>query len=512
MGAQSNNKRIAKNTMFLYFRMIVIMVIRLYSSRVLLDELGVDDYGLYNVIGGMVVMFSFINNAMTDSTQRFLTFELGKSNFKQLAVVFRTSIYIHCVVAVVLFCLLECFGCWFVYNKMNIPDGRTSACLCVMHLSILTTALKIVVVPNNALIIAHEKMKIFAGISIMEAFLLLLSLLSLSLFNHDKLILYGGFVLAVQLIVSAVYYMYCLNNFQETRHKEAVNKSTFVEMLKFASWNMCGNMAQLFSTHGLNMMLNVFFSPAVNAARGVAVVVQGAVGQFVGSFQSALNPQITKSYATNDKLRLKGLIFFSSKITFFLLLIVTLPLYLEADFVLNVWLKEVPQLSVVFFRLIVFVTIVEAIINPINVAVAATGKIKVYQLVNGGVTLLVLPVSYLFFMNGFPPVTAFLIQVVLCVLSSIFRLLIAKFLLDLDIDGYVWEVCTKCIMVAILSIVVPYYVLTIIDSSWIRFVIVICLSLLSSLMFMFGVGINGHERKMIKSVLISKISNILNLR
>lgn len=501
----SNNKRIAKNTIMLYLRMIIIMAIRLYTSRVVLDVLGVDDYGLYNVIGGMVVMFTFINNAMTDSTQRFLTYEIGRNSKDCVAVVFKTSKYIHFFIALLFFIILEIFGYWFISTQMTIPVGRENACLWVMHLSVVTTIFKIINVPYNSIIIANERMNIFALLSITEAILLLLILFVLEVASGDKLIIYGLLIFFVQVIIQICYRVYCHRAFIETKSKTELNKSLFKKMLSFAGWNVCGNMAQLFSTHGLNMLLNVFFSPAVNAARGIAVTVQGAVGQFSGSFQSALNPQITKSYSSGNLEYLYKLINSSSKYTFYLLLLVALPTMFETPYLLSLWLKEVPTLSVVFLRLILITTIIEAVINPFNVAVAATGNIKKYQIFNGLITISVLPLATVAFKFGFGAEYAFLIQVILCVTSFIARFIIMKKSINIDTNKYLKNVVFRCIIVSILSIITPFIITHFMDSSMIRLILTTMTSILVTGLIIYTIGITREERLFVSQFIKNKI-------
>lgn len=503
----SNNKRIAKNTLMLYLRMLLIMLIRLYSSRVVLDVLGVNDYGLYNVIGGMVVMFSFINNAMTDSTQRYLTYELGKNSIDKVVQVFKTSKYIHIGIAFVFFILLEIFGVWFVENQMTIPDGRKNACLIVMHLSVITTMFKIINVPYNSLIIAHEKMNVFAYLSIIEALLLFSILFILDAVCCDKLILYGVLILVVQLIIQIIYRLYCRKTFEECSKKTRVNRKLFKDMLSFAGWNICGNMAQLFSTHGLNMLLNVYFNPAINAARGIAVTVQGAIGQFSGSFQSSINPQITKSYASGNYDYLNKLIFVSSKYTCFLLILISIPVIFETPYLLSIWLKNVPNLSVIFLRLILFTTIIEAIINPINVAVAATGYIKKYQIFNGLITISVLPLSAVAFYCGFDAKYAFIIQLCLCCISFFVRFLVMKQFINIKINEYVKNVIVKCVIVVLLSLIIPLIIISNIEPSFERLILNFTLSLIWTFIVIYVSGMNKQERQYIKVFVYNKFFN-----
>ena len=321
----SNNKRIAKNTLLLYFRMLVTMAVSLYTSRVVLNILGVEDFGIYNVVGGIVAMFGFINGSMTSATQRYLTFELGQNNRTQLTKVFSTSLSIHAIISFLIIVLAETVGLWFLWNKMQIPADRMNAAFWVFQCSVAASVIMIMSVPYNAAIIAHERMSAFAYISIIEVSLKLLIVCFLRYFHTDKLILYAALIVIVQLVIRLCYSWYCNRHFKETKYRWIWDKTLFCEMTGFAGWNLFGNLAAITFTQGLNLLLNMFFGPVVNAARGIAVQAQTAIGQFSSNFQTALNPQITKSYATGDMEYMHGLIFRSAKFSFFLLLLLSLP-------------------------------------------------------------------------------------------------------------------------------------------------------------------------------------------
>ena len=312
-----NNKRIAKNTLLLYVRMLFMMGISLYTSRVVLNTLGIEDYGIYNVVGGVVAMFGFINGSMSSATQRYITFALGKGDKQRLQTVFSTTLQIHTLIALIIILLGETIGLWFLYNKMQIPADRMDAAFWVLQCSIISTVVMIVSVPYNADIIAHEKMSAFAYISILEVVLKLMIVYMLVIFSFDKLILYSFLILSIQVLIRFCYSIYCNRHFEETKYKNVWDKSLFKEMTGFAGWSMFGNLAGVLFNQGLNMLLNVFFGPVVNAARGVAVQVQNAVQQFVGNFQMALNPQITKTYAQGDLESMHKLMYRSAKFSFF---------------------------------------------------------------------------------------------------------------------------------------------------------------------------------------------------
>ena len=356
----STNKRIAKNALLLYFRMLFMMLVSLYTSRVVLATLGVEDFGIYNVVGGVITMFSFFNGAMSSSTQRYITFELGRGDFDQLQKVFQTSVNIHLLVALLILFLGETIGLWFFYEKMVIPASRMTAAFWVYQFSIITMMVMIVSVPYNAAIIAHEKMSIFAYISILEVLLKLGIVYLLYLTRSDKLIMYAALLCATQLLIRIVYGHYCSCHFKEVRYYWGWDLKLFKEMLYFGGWNLWGGFATVLFSQGINILLNMFFGPFVNAARGIAVQVQGAVTQFSTNFQTALNPQITKSYALGDFTYMHSLIFRSSKFTFLLLAVISFPILLETEMILQLWLNMVPAYTVVFVRLMLCITIIDA--------------------------------------------------------------------------------------------------------------------------------------------------------
>ena len=390
----STNKRIAKNALLLYFRMLFMMLVSLYTSRVVLATLGVEDFGIYNVVGGVITMFSFFNGAMSSSTQRYITFELGRGDFDQLQKVFQTSVNIHLLVALLILFLGETIGLWFFYEKMVIPASRMTAAFWVYQFSIITMMVMIVSVPYNAAIIAHEKMSIFAYISILEVLLKLGIVYLLYLTRSDKLIMYAALLCATQLLIRIVYGHYCSCHFKEVRYYWGWDLKLFKEMLYFGGWNLWGGFATVLFSQGINILLNMFFGPFVNAARGIAVQVQGAVTQFSTNFQTALNPQITKSYALGDFTYMHSLIFRSSKFTFLLLAVISFPILLETEMILQLWLNMVPAYTVVFVRLMLCITIIDAMGGAFMVAAQSTGRVRFYQSVVGGILLAIVPVSY----------------------------------------------------------------------------------------------------------------------
>ena len=451
----SNNKRIAKNTLLLYFRMLVTMAVSLYTSRVVLNILGVEDFGIYNVVGGIVAMFGFINGSMTSATQRYLTFELGQNNRAQLTKVFSTSLSIHGIISFLIIVLAETVGLWFLWNKMQIPADRMNAAFWVFQCSVAASVIMIMSVPYNAAIIAHERMSAFAYISIIEVSLKLLIVCFLRYFHTDKLILYAALIVIVQFLIRLCYSWYCNRHFNETKYRWSWDKGLFKEMTGFASWNMFGSLAAITFTQGLNLLLNMFFGPVVNAARGIAVQAQTAIGQFSSNFQTALNPQITKSYATGDMEYMHGLIFRSAKFSFFLLLLLSLPVLIETKAILTLWLKIVPDHTVVFLRIMLCTTWVYAVSNPLITAASATGKIKLYQSVVGGLLLLILPISYLCLRFGLPAYSVFIVHFVMEITAQFARLLMLRRMIRVSLREYFAKVIWSISKVTAIALAVP---------------------------------------------------------
>lgn len=498
-----NNSRIAKNTFLLYFRMLFIMAISLYTSRIILATLGIEDFGIYNVVGGIVTMFSFINSAMSSSTQRYITFELGKNNFDVLKKVFCTSVNIHFFIAIIIFILAETIGLWFLYNKMTIPDERMSAALWVYQGAVASTLVLIVSVPYNAAIIAHEKMSAFAYISVLEVVLKLLIVFVLSVGNFDKLKIYAVLMFVIQLIIRLIYGRYCKKHFPETKYYFASDWKLFKEMLRFAAWNLWGNCAGIASTQGVNILLNIFFGPTVNAARAVAIQVQNAVNQFYYNFQTAINPQITKSYAQKDYIYMHKLIFKSAKITYFLLLFLSVPIFLGADTVLALWLKNVPEHSVFFLRMILCISIIDATANPLMTAAAATGNVKLYQSIIGGILLAILPVSYIVLKLGAEPESVFIVHLSISIIAFITRLLIIKPMISLPLKEFIYQVIIKCIIVTLISLVLPLIIIHYVDMTFINFVTFCICCLLSIACSIYLLGLDMDEKFFIKNKVLS---------
>ena len=394
MSNAENNKRIAKNTALLYVRMLFIMAVSLYTSRVILQALGVTDFGIYNVVGGVVVMFSFINGSLSGASSRFITFALGKGDEAELRRIFNCVVTIHYLIAAVIFVLAETVGLWFVMTQLVIPPERMTAAFWVYQSAVVSMTVMLASTPFNALIIAHERMGAFAYISILEVVAKLGIVLLLFVMPFDKLIAYALLVVVVQLLVRLAYTVYCRRHFPESRYRLVWDSERSREVFVYAGWTLNGNLAVIGYTQGLNVLLNLFFGPAVNAARGIAVQVQAAVTQFFTNFQTAVNPQITKSWAQGDLEYMHRLVLSSSRYSFYLMLLVGLPILFEAEYILHLWLGQVPAHTVSFVRIMILVGMNYTLSGPTIIAIHATGDLKRFQLVEGSMLLTVVPVAY----------------------------------------------------------------------------------------------------------------------
>ena len=509
MSNTENNKRIAKNTILLYFRMVLTMGVSLYTSRIILNTLGVADFGTYNVVGGVVTMFGFFNGAMASATQRFLSFDLGRGDYVQLRKTFNATQIIHIGIALLIFVLAETIGLWFINTQLNLPEGRMEASRWIYHFSILSFMVSIIQVPYNSILIAHERMNIYAYMSILEVLLKLLIVFMLTWITFDKLKLYGILLFAVSFIVAAIYRIYTLRNFDETRFELVKDKSLYKTLISYSGWSLFGGVSMIAKGQGISIILNIFFGTVVNAAQGVANQVYGAISSFVNNFQMASNPQIIKSYAANDKEYMMNLVIRTSKFTFYLMFIFTLPVMLEIDYILKLWLNLVPDYTAIFTILILINALIDSISGSIMTSVQATGKIKIYQLVVGSLLILILPISYILFKLGFPPVSTFIVSICISILAFIFRLLLTKKQIpEFSISQFLQEIIVRSIPVILLSVSIPLYVKLHIQPGLVRMVIVTLSSIIVSLITIYSIGLKINEKKFVKeasTVLISKM-------
>lgn len=496
-----NTKRIAKNTLMLYGRMLFSMVVSLYTSRVVLNTLGVEDYGIYNVVGGFVGMFSLISSSLSSSVSRFLTFELGKGDMERLKRVFSTSLIIHIGLALIVLIAAETIGIWFVNHKMVIPPDRLYAANWVFQASIVSFCFGLLSTPYNASIVSHEHMGTFAYIGILDTCLRLAIVLFIahSPWQFDRLIVYSLLLVAVSISLQCIYLYYCRKHFEECRIRFIWDKQYVREMGAFAGWNFIGCTAGLLKDQGVNILLNLTFGPIVNAARGIASTVNGAVGGFAGNFMTALNPQITKSFAANDKRYCFSLVERGSRFSFYIMLLFALPLCLETEFVLTLWLKQYPSHTINFVRLVLILSLSDILSNTLINLQAATGKIRNYQLAVGGVLLLNFPFSYLALKLDFPPESTMIVAIFISVCCMVLRLLFLRKMAGLSMRSFLKNVYLNVFCVAILSSIIPLVVHHFMSYGWSRFLVTCSVSIVCSAIVILFVGCNRSERQFIFS-------------
>jgi len=508
--AESQNtkyKRMAKNAAMLYFRMLLTMAVTLYTSRVVLQTLGVEDFGIYSVVAGFVTMLGFLHGAMSSATQRFLAFELGKEGQKDVRGIFSMSMNIHILIAFVVLLLGETVGLWFVQNKMTIPADRLDAATWVFHLALLSFMTTIVSVPYNALIIAHERMSVFAWVSIIDVTLKLIIVFMLGLLGMDKLVLYGLLSLAVVFIVFMIYRGYCKVKFTDAGFRFYWDQELFKIMLSYTGWNLWGNIAAVMSGQGVNVMLNIFFGPSVNAARTIAMQVSAALNSFVQNVQVAVNPQIIKSYAAQDMDYMHRLVCYGAKYNFFVLFLLTMPFYINTDELLTIWLGSAPVYAASFLKLIIINILIECVSAPLITSAQATGKIKLYQVVVGGILLCNLPLSYIILKLGSEPHIVVYAGICGSALALIARLAILKKLILLPVMQYLKEVVWRGLLIASIVSVLQYFTITYLSNSlgvWWSSIVISIYTLTAIVLF----GFDEVERKIIISKLNFKYYKI----
>lgn len=483
------------------------VIINLYTSRIVLKTLGVEDFGINNVVGGVITFLGFLTGSLAGASSRFITVALGKGDFKELNNTFNNIVLIHVLFSFIVIIIGETIGLWFVSTQLNIPTNREEAAMWVYQLSILTSIGSLISLPYNATIIAHEKMSAFAYLTLGDALLKLLAVSLLIYTPFDKLIFYAVYVCLIQLFDFIVYIIYCNKNFKETKNItfKKTDKHIFKQVFSYAVWTMNGYLAIFGYTQGLNILLNIFFNPIINAARGIAVQVQGIVNNFCVNFQMAINPQLTKSYATGNMKRMHELIIASSKYSFFFMLLICLPLAIEAKTVLGWWLGEFPEHSVSFLRLILGASILSCFSNPIITAVHATGSIKWFQIYEGTSLLMIVPIAYIALKYfNVAPETIFIIHITIEIITQGIRLKIVLPMIGMRIKEYLWNVIIPVTKVTLLSPILPILTYKYISvSKIVEFIVlgIICVVTVTLCTFYFGCS------KKEKEIVINKIKS-----
>lgn len=505
--SSSDNKRLAKNTFILYIRTIFVMLVSLYTSRVILHALGVQDYGINNVVGGLVSMFSVMSSSLCSAISRFMTFGLGKGDMQKLKSIFATSVNIQLGMALLILIVGSIVGYFFLNYKMSIPVDRLYAANWVLFCSLLSFAIGLISVPYNSCIIAHEKMDAFAYISILETALKLIIVYMIYISPYDKLITYTILYLASSCLIRYIYTIYCKRNFEECQYELKIDKSLLKEMTNFAGWNFLGNTAYMLNTQGVNMLINVFFGVNMNAARGVAIQVQSAILQFVNNFTTAINPQITKSYATGDYTQLHKLICQGAKYTYYLLLIFTIPVFVEADTILKIWLGIVPEYTTIFLRLILISSYATILGNTAYTAIMATGKIKNYQIVVTLVGCLVFPLTWILYKLDFPVTSTYYIYILIYFILVFIRLYYLKKLVNLSPIVFIRTVIIKIFILSIPSFAIPFIFIQYMEASFIRVIFTCIINVATNVILIYYLGLDKNERKFITGKIKTKLKN-----
>lgn len=505
----SDNKRIAKNTLMLYIRMLLTLAVGLYAARIVLLVLGASDFGLYNVVGGIVTMFTFVSSSLAAGTQRFLTFAIGEDDSKEVCVVFSTASYLHVIFAVIVFVISEVVGLWLLYHEMQIPEGRMYAAFWVFQFSTAVAMVAIIQVPYMSLLIAHEKMDIYAWVSIYDAVMKLLIVYLIQVVDTDKLILYTFLYFLVHISTAFIYMLYCRGKYKECRFFCGFNKDAFYKIASFSGWNIFGSCAGSLQGQGVNILLNIFLGTIVNAARGIAFQVNSVIMQFVNNFQTAVNPQIVKLYASGQIEKMINLVINNSKMAAYLFLLIAIPLCIELEYILNIWLGKYPYYTPIFIRIIIFQSLVQTITRPVVMAVFAVGKMKAINLTSGTALLMILPITYILLSLGFSPVMVFMVNVIPWFFELFFELYWLNRYIEFPFLGFYCKVYAIVFPLAALMYAIPFGAKMLLGfDGWLSLMVTCVVSTTSTCLIVCYLGISKNLRSKILNNAISRIKRI----
>ena len=505
-----DNRRIAKNTVFLYFRMLLTMAVSLYTARVVLNVLGVSDYGLYNVVCGVVTLLSFINSTLSGGTQRFLTFALGEKNDERVRSTFSSAIIIHTVIGFIILVLTEIIGLYLIYNKMTIAPERLHAAFWIFQFASIGMLLGCLQVPYEASIIAHEKMDFYAYMGIFDVSVkLLIVFLLIIIHGADLLVLYGFFYLCVSVMLIVIYRHFCKKWFDECTIRNVIGKrldrQLFKDMLIFSGWDTIGCMASVASNQGINVLLNIFFNTVVNAARAISLQIYGAIQKFVNSFLTAVNPQITKLYASGDIDNMFTLAKRSSKYSGFLVILIGLPIFIEIDYILKIWLGQVPEYTSFFTRIAIIQGLITSIYRPLVTIVHSTGRMKWPNLIAGSVLLLIVPISYVLLKLGVGVKTIYIVNVLPWIFDMGWNIFIVRRYTGAKTLEYFPQVFLKIAVITVISSFTTYLVFDNMEYGLIRLLAVVVCSAVTSLATIYCFGMDKKEKAMTRKTISEKI-------
>ncbi len=509
MDSISDNKRIAKNTIMLYIRMIVMMLISLFTTRIVLQVLGVADLGIVNVVGGIVSLITMISSSMTLTVQRFISYDLGKRDIEELNKTFSTAVLLHVVLALFVVAIGETVGLYFLKHHINYPEERAEAVMWVYQLSLLTACIGITQIPYSALIVAYEKMGIYAYFTISDVILKLLSVYLLWVVPFDKLIFFSLFHTTVAILMMEVYRIYCRRQFLEVRFRFGIHKEKFKHLTNFAGWSAFGELAWAGTNQGVTIILNMFFGPAVNAARGIGFQIQSAVIRFVSAFQTAINPQIIKLYAAGNILQMQKLVHRGTCLSVYLTLLLSLPVILEPDYLIYIWLGQVPEHVVVFTQLVLINIMLDMLSNLLPTVVKAYGKISAYQMIVSMVLGLNFPLSYLAFYFGLPAYSSFVVYSGISVALLGVRLILIRKMMGISIREYMLNVLWSVVKVCALALPLPIYVSMSLEDSFVNVAVVAFVSVLCVAFAVYTLGLYKGEKEILKMKLRDCLSTFI---
>lgn len=499
-------KSLVKNTLTLYVRMLISMLVGLYTSRILISQLGVVDFGIYNVVGSIVILLGFLNATLSLSTQRFINYELGNGNYERLTKVYSSSIVIHVLLALLVLVFAETVGLWFLNTQMTIPSDRLTAANYVYQFSILSAMLTLTMVPHTATIIAHEHMKSYATIGIIDVLLRFGVACLLYIVNSDKLIVYGLAMFIVVAVDYSMYFLYCKKKFAECRFSFSKDKCLYKSMLTFSGWNILSSISMVLNGHVVGIILNMFLGPVVNAARGISNQVNGAVSGFVSNFQVAVNPRIIQSYASNEKDVFYRLVNQSAKMSFFLLLVLVVPIWINIDVILKVWLGVVPQYAGDFCRIVFISSLINTFSLPLATAANANGNIKIFQMACGIFEIMNIPLSYVLLRYGCPPVIVYYLALTIVVITLFVRLFVLRRLIRFDVKRFLSSIVLRCIAIALTAFGGMYALSQVISNTNIGWLLLsVIMSILFTSSLIMALGLNKEEKYYLLNVLKTKL-------
>lgn len=504
-GLKVDNKKIAKNTAFLYIRMLFVLFVSLYTTRVVLQVLGVEDYGVYNVVGGFVSMFGFLNTSLVGAIQRYYNFESSKNGDEGTQKVYITSLFIQGFLSIILLIALESFGLWYVNNVLVVPPDRLFAAKILFQCSVISLILVVMQVPYSAAVMSFEKMDFYALMGIIDVLLRLAIVIALPFIRHDKLVSYGLMIFLISVLDFVLYFIYAKKKFKALKFKVEFNGGLFKSMLSFTGWNVLGTFSGVLKGQGLNMLLNAFFGTVVNAARGIAYQIMTALQSFSLNIVAAFRPQLVDSYASGNYDRTRNIMFAESKICYTLMYVIAVPLVIELDFVLSKWLgPNVPEYTRQFTILVLAIMTVSTLNTPLTQTVHASGKLKSYMIVTSSITCAIVPLAWIALKLGFGPLSVFWVSFIMTFVNQAASLFVLRKIFPFSGKAYLIKVILPCVILSILLPIIPFVLSTLLEESFLRLFAVVSVDVIWAAIIIFAFVLNNQERSFVKSFIRKK--------